>query len=472
MKTKPKPPVASAPDKPNNLRLEWVEAGSLTPNPMNWRRHPPEQTAALKDVITDPQVGWAGALLFNSRTNRLIDGHARREVVPPGTLVPVLVGSWSEEAEKKILATLDPLAGLAMPDPEALMTLLGEVDFDSDSLKSIETMLREQVDDMLRAESEVNVIDDDPPAPPDEAFSKRGDVWLLGEHHRLMVGDSGSAEDVDRLLNGAKIHLACCDPPYGVKVEPRSGNAIAAGNSSFPESKPDTRTHHQKFDEARQGKKKRTDDKLRAKDRALLNDFVSDDEFARLLRAWFGNISRVLLPGRGFFIWGGYANLSNYPAALKECGLYFSQGIVWDKGHPVLTRKDFMGAFEFCFYGWRDGAAHVYLGPNNIPDLWHVKKINPQSMEHLTQKPVELAARAITYSSRPGENVLDLFGGSGSTLIAAEQLGRHAYLMELDALYADLVIDRFQRFTSKAAVHAETGEPFPKPPPAKSENMR
>ena len=93
----------------------------------------------------------------------------------------------------------------------------------------------------------------------------------------------------------------------------------------------------------------------------------------------------------------------------------------------MLTRKDFMGAFEIAFYGWREGAAHRYFGPNNATDLWHVKKVNPQSMIHLTEKPVELASRALEYSSQQGENVLDLFGGSGSTLIAAEQTGRRAH---------------------------------------------
>jgi hypothetical protein len=131
----------------------------------------------------------------------------------------------------------------------------------------------------------------------------------------------------------------------------------------------------------------------------------------------------VLLPGRGFYIWGGYANCANYPPALKANGLYFSQSIIWDKQHPVLTRKDFMGAHEWCFYGWKEGAAHQYFGPANATDLWAIKKVNPQNMIHLTEKPVELASRAMQFSSRPGENVLDLFGGSGSTMIAAEQNG-------------------------------------------------
>jgi DNA modification methylase len=286
---------------------------------------------------------------------------------------------------------------------------------------------------------------DDVPAPPDEATTRPGDLWLLGRH-RLLCGDSGTAADVDRLLDGAPIHLVNTDPPYGVKVEPRSNNAIAAGLSSFEV------THHQKLDVVRHPEKARpTDKKLRAKDRPLANDFVADEAFARLLLAWFGNIARVLLPGRAYYTWGGYSNIANYPPVLRATGLYFSQAVIWHKQHPVLTRKDFMGDHEWCFYGWREGAAHQFFGPKNISDVWSVKKVNPQSMIHLTEKPVELAVRAMQYSSRPNENVLDLFGGSGSTLIAAEQTERRALLMELDPLYCDVIVQRFERFTGTKA---------------------
>jgi DNA modification methylase len=113
-----------------------------------------------------------------------------------------------------------------------------------------------------------------------------------------------------------------------------------------------------------------------------------------------------------------------------------------------------MGAHEWCFYGWREGAAHQFFGPNNATDLWHVKKINPNKMVHLTEKPVELAVRAIQYSSRPSENVMDLFGGSGSTLIAAEQTNRKAFLMEIDPLYCDVIVNRFETFTGQKAALA------------------
>jgi DNA modification methylase len=284
--------------------------------------------------------------------------------------------------------------------------------------------------------------EDDVPLAPDEATTRPGDVWVLGKH-RLMCGDSSKPEDLDRLLAGAVIHLVNTDPPYNVKVEPRSNNAFVAGETSFhpvPKSSP------------RSGQKvKATDAKLRAKDRPLKNDCVSDEEFARLLDAWFANIARVLLPGHGFYIWGGYANVANYPPALAKNDLYFSQSIIWHKQHPVISRKDFMGDHEWAFYGWRAGAAHRFFGPNNVPDVWSVKKVNPQNMVHLTEKPVELAKRAIEYSSRPGENVLDLFGGSGSTLIGCEQTGRRAFLMELDPLYCDVIVQRFEKFTGKKA---------------------
>lgn len=292
---------------------------------------------------------------------------------------------------------------------------------------------------------------DDVPAPPDEATTKPGDLWILG-NHRLLCGDSSKPADLDRLLDGQPIHMVNTDPPYNVKVEPRSNNAIAAGLSSFQATNTKPQNHHQGMDLARHPEKaKPTQKKLRAKDRPLANDFVSDEAFDGMLDAWFGNITRVLLAGRGFYIWGGYANCANYPPFLKKHELYFSQAIIWVKEHPVLTRKDFMGNHEWCFYGWKEGAAHKYYGPNNATDVWPIKKINPQSMVHLTEKPVELAVRAMQYSSLAGENVLDLFGGSGSTLIAAEQTGRHAFLMELDTLYCDVIVQRWEKFTGKKA---------------------
>jgi len=346
----------------------------------------------------------------------IIAGHTRyKAAVKLGLAkVPVHVATDLSPEQIRAYRLADNRTGeLATWDFEILpieLAALQESGYDLDILAFDDKELAK----LLDTELQQGLTDPDAvPEPPDEAITRRGDIWTLGDH-RLMCGDSASAEDVDRLLDGAAIQLCNTDPPYGVRVEPRSNNAIAAGLSSFQGTK-----HHQRFDVERHPEKaEATHQKMRAKDRPLVNDFVSEEEFDRLLDAWFGNIARVLEPGRAFYVWGGYANLGNYPPMLKKHDLYFSQGIVWDKQHPVLTRKDFMGAFEICFYGWRLGAGHQFFGPNNATDLWAVKKVNPQSMIHLTEKPVELAVRAIQYSSKPSENVLELFGGSGSTLIA------------------------------------------------------
>ena len=360
----------------------------------------------------------------------IIVGHTRYKAALKLGLqvVPVHVAVGLTPAQIKAYRIADnQTASLSQWNPELLPVELAELqqmDFDL-------ALTGFSADDLVRLMEpggSAGLTDPDAiPEPPEKAITQPGDLIVLGSH-RLLCGDSSKAEDVDRLLDGQPIHLVNTDPPYNTKTEPRSRNALAAGLGSSK-----SMTHHQKFDLARRPKNARpTHKKLRPKDRPLANDFLSEKEFVRLLDAWFGNMARVLLPGRSYFTWGGWANLANYPIALKKCGLVFAQAIVWDKQHPVLTRKDFLGCYELAFYGWRKGAAHQFFGPNNARDLWAIKKVSPQNMVHLTEKPVELAERAIGYSSRPGENVLDLFGGSGSTLIAAEKMGRKAYLMEID----------------------------------------
>jgi DNA modification methylase len=427
------------------MEIEQKDLSDIRPYPDN-----PRDNDAAVDAVAESikQFGWRSPIVVDPEYV-IVCGHTRYKAAKKLGLkkVPVHVARDLTPdqirafriADNKTAELADwdydllPIELSAIQDSGFDLGLLG---FDQDELLRL---LDPEVRDGLCDPDEI-------PAPPDEAITKPGDLWLLGDH-RLLCGDSSKVEDVDRLLEGQPIHLVNTDPPYNVKVEPRSNNAIAAGLSSFPGA-----SHHQKLDVARHPQKaKPTGKKLRAKDRPLANDFVSEEAFEKLLTAWFGNIARVLEPGRGFYIWGGYANCANYPPVLKACELYFSQAIIWVKEHPVLTRKDLMGNHEWCFYGWREGAAHLFLGPNNATDVWSVKKVNPQSMIHLTEKPVELALRAIQYSSRPGENVLDLFGGSGSTLIAAEQSGRKAFLMELDPLYCDVIVQRWEKFTGRKA---------------------
>jgi len=393
-------------------------------------------------------------ITVSKRSGFVVSGHCRLLAAKELGLerFPADMQDFASEAEElAVLVADNQVAELAETDGQIMADVLVELDQANYPLE-LTALTEEEIVDYIEGpiDDMAGLTDPDAvPEPPDEAVTQPGDLWSLG-NHRLLCGDSGKAEDVDRLLDGATVQLVNTDPPYNVGVAPRSGNAIAASG--------DRPVGQQGIDIAIRGKKPihgtkyAQTKKLRPKDRPLVNDSVSDEEFARLLRAWFRNIQGVLEPGRSFYIWGGHSNVCNYPAVLKECGLYFSQTIVWVKEHPGLAGKDFLANHEWCFYGWREGAAHWFNAEiTSATDVWSVKKVPPQSKVHLTEKPVELAVRAMTYSSKPGENVLDLFGGSGSTLIAAEKTGRRAFLMEIDPLYCDVIVKRWEEFTGSKA---------------------
>ena len=303
--------------------------------------------------------GWRQPLVVDN-DGVIICGHTRWKAAKKLGLakVPVHVAKDLTAEQIKAYRIADnKTADLAEWDMELLPIELGELrdmGFEMDLIGFSDA----EMASLLEPVTNEGLTDEDAiPEPPDEAVSQPGDIWILG-NHRLMCGDSAKAEDLDLLLNGADIHLVNTDPPYGVRVEPRSNNAIAAGMSNpLPHVPKDGKgggahkglNNHQSFDLKRGASHpERAAKKLRPKDRPLVNDFVTDEEFDNLLDAWFGNIARVLLPGRSAYIWGGYANCANYPPFLKKHGLYFSQAIIWHKMHPVLTRKDFMGDHEWC----------------------------------------------------------------------------------------------------------------------------
>jgi DNA modification methylase len=442
-----------------DLQIERWPLDRLIPYARNPRTHTEEQVAQIAASIVE--FGWTNPVLVGA-DGVIIAGHARLQAARKLGMseVPVIVLDHLSEAQRRALVIADNQLALAGTgwDEDLLRGLLVDLRQDEFNLDVL-GFSDEELNAWLSQEpgdQEGLTEEDAVPEPLEEPVTRRGDLWLLG-NHRLLCGDSASSEDVKRLVEGAPIDLVNTDPPYNVRVEPRSNNAIAAGLSSFAGLQ-----HHQSFDVHRGASKaKATTKKMRPKDRALANDFMKDGDYDVLLREWFGNMAAALKPGGAFYIWGGYANCANYPPALVECGLYFSQAIIWVKEHPVLTRKDFMGNHEWAFYGWREGAGH-WFNPEitNATDVWSVKKVSPNAMVHLTEKPVELAVRALTYSSKAGESVLDLFGGSGSTLIACEKLGRRARLMEIDPPYCDVIVRRWQEFAGKAATLEGDGRSF------------
>jgi len=441
-------------------------------------RNPRKNDSAVEAVANSiREFGFRQPIVVDEQ-GVIIVGHTRYKAAQQLGMdkVPVHVASDLSEAQKQAYRIADnATASIAEWDESLLPVELGDLkalNFDLSLLGFTDAELNKF---MSGGPTEGLTDPDLVPEPPEAAITQPGDLWLLG-NHRLLCGDTALAADVDRLMDGQPAHMANCDPPYNVKVEPRSNNAIAAGNTTFfaPTKKSKrARTHHQQFDVERHPEKATpTTRRMRAKDRPLTNDFLPEQEFEQLLNAWFGNIARVLLPGRALYCWGGYSNVGSFPAALAANGLYFSQAVIWVKEHPVLTRKDFMGNHEWCFYSWKEGAAHEFFGPNNATDVWSIKKVTPTAMVHTTEKPVELAARAIEYSSRAGENVIDFFGGSGSTLIACEQHQRRAFLMEIDPPYCDVIVTRWEQFTGKKAVHGVTGEPFRTTPAVSEEECQ
>jgi ParB-like chromosome segregation protein Spo0J len=244
------------------------------------------------------------------------------------------------------------------------------------------------------------------PEPPDEPDTRPGDLWLLGRH-RLLCGDAGDPEALDRLLDGAAVHLVYSDPPGGAWGGARNGNADGAGGGESDRRRP----------------------------------------------AWLGNLARVLQPGRSFYLWGA-DNMARSGPVLAAAGLHFSQAIVRVREHPRQTGKDFLSSYAWCGYGWRTGAAHQFLGPADAADVWPARAADPHGTVAGGHQPVALAARALQYSSRPGEHVLDLFGGCGATLVAAEQTDRRAFVLEGDPRSCDVTVRRWQQFTGGQATRA------------------
>ena len=267
---------------------------ALALDPLNPRTMPDGQMSALARSIRE--FGFVEPVVVRRSDHLVIGGHQRIEAARRVGLteIPVVEVDLTDEQCRALNVALNRIHGEW--DVPKLAEILAALPADLASLTGFDEEAMRRV--IYDAELAIRALQEDQdldeiPEPPDEATTKPGDLWILGRH-RLLCSDSGDPAAVDRLLDGAPVHVACCDPPYAVRVEPRSNNAIRAGLSSFTAPK---NRHHQALDLARHPEKATaTHAKMRAKDRPLLNDFVSDEEFERLLHAWFGNIARVLPP--------------------------------------------------------------------------------------------------------------------------------------------------------------------------------
>lgn len=387
----------------------------------------------------------------------IVMGHGRREAALQlgMTEVPVLVADWLTDNEVAAAREADNMTqDLSYFDPELLAMNLEQIDWLDVNMEDFGFALddAEYGDEADRAEEDDYEINIDEESEP---MVKIGDVWQLGMH-RLMCGDSTDIESVEKLMGGDVADLLLTDPPYNVALG-----------------------HHMRPSEAKQ-LHRRTDGLV------IDNDaFDSEQEFEDFLLSALESTLPYLKQGGAFYIWHASTMTHRFRAACDRAEIKVRQILVWNKNTFALGRQDYQWKHELCLYGWKDGAAHYFVDSRNkstvediyVPDISKLKKADllslckqlltqaekinttvidedkpSRSEQHPTMKPIRLMARQIANSTQKTELVLDVFGGSGSTLIACEQLGRKCYMMELDPHYCDVIIDRWEKLTGKEAV--------------------
>jgi DNA modification methylase len=407
--------------------LRTVKASELAPNPKNWRTHPKAQQDALRGILAE--VGYADALLARELPDgslMLVDGHLRAETTPEQE-VPVLILDINEAEADKLLLSLDPLAALAETNAQALDALLREVDTGSEGLQQMYADMAEAAE--LYEGDNAEIVEDEIPEPPVDPITKPGDLWLLGDH-RLLCGDSTKAEDVERLMAGAQADLLLTDPPYGVAYQTALSTSEAAAR-------------HRRKD----GKE-------------VLNDNLGWDGTRQLVADAFKAAS--IRPGAAFYVFCPPGDLqAAFFLGLQDAGYNARHQIVWVKDRFVMGRCDYHYRHEVCLYGWADGAGHYFVDDRTQDSVWECKRPGA-SKEHPTMKPVELFARCVQNSSKKDWSIYEPFSGSGTTLIAAEQLGRKCYGMEISPQYCDVIVKRWETLTGKKAeLEASNGQARP-----------
>ena len=434
-------------------RYESVEILKLKPYKNNARTHSEEQIEKIANSIKE--FGFINPVIIDSEYG-IIAGHGR--VLGAKKLgmkeVPCLFVEDLTEAQKRAYIIADNKLALdAGWDEEILkqeIKALDDMNFDI-------TLTGFEMDDFDFDAEPIEFEEDDYDVEaklPEEPKSKYGEIYKLG-NHIVMCGDSTSKEDIDKLIGKNIMDLCVTDPPYNV-------NYGAINESNYG--------------------------KDRSNGSKILNDNMDDESFYEFLKAFYTQMIRVLKEGGAYYIFHSDTEGYNFRKALRDAGGIVKQNLIWVKNALVLGRQDYQWKHEPCLYGWKDGAGHYFVEDRtqttvfeDKPDLEKLSKEELKELVkdiledkipttvihedkplkndiHPTMKPIRLIARLVKNSSKEGENVIDFFGGSGSTLIACEQLGRKCYTIELDPKYVDVIIDRWETFTGKKAVKIKEGE--------------
>ncbi len=393
------------------LDIRQLHISDLNPAEYNPRKDlKPGDIEYEKLLRSMEEFGYVEPIVWNERTGNIVGGHQRLKILKQlGTeLIDCVVVNLDEAREKALNIALNKISGeFDLPKLSEVLqelklggfdfTLTGfeddEVDKLSQKMARLKGQLAEDDFDVDKATEEIV-----------EPTTKPGDIWLLGKH-RLMCGDSTDMGAVARLMDGMKARMVFTDPPWNVDY----------GGNSHPSWK----------------------------QRQILNDKMSTEEFGVFLRKSFKAAASVCESGAMCYCVMSAQEWGNIMNALSETGFHWSSTIIWYKDSLVLSRKDYHTQYEPIWYGWLEGDKRLCpLQDRQQSDVWEIDRPK-KSVEHPTMKPIALAGKAINNSSHIGDAVLDLFGGSGTTLLACEQTGRTGYMMELDPKYCDVIAKRF-----------------------------
>ena len=408
------------------IKIVYIPISELKPAPYNPREISRHDFEALKGSIQE--FGFVDPVIVN-KDNSIIGGHQRVDAAKELGIdaVPVVFVDVAGEQAKILNLALNRISGEW--DKEKLKNLFSELSSLSLDL-GLTGFTSEEVSTLLDFTKE-----DDYEAPKDLPTKvSYGQVWLLGKH-RLMCGDATKKEDIAKLMGGEKAQIIFTDPPYNVDYTSPAGGSYAGGKYVHPK---------------------------------VFNDNLTNSQYSAFLTNALRNAFSFTKDSMSIYLFFASRNYTLVRKAFEDAGFYYSQMIIWCKDRFVLSPgQDFHRVFEPIMYGWKKGKKHwlnkyyanvsdvIVLGKKDFLeqlDFWYEHRDKLNDYVHPTQKPVRLAERALKKSTKPGEGVLDMFGGSGSTLIACEQMGRNCFTLELDPYYCDLIIDRWEKFTGKEAV--------------------
>lgn len=370
----------------------------LIPYSKNAKKHSKEQIKNVAESIRE--FGWQQPIVVDEN-NVIIIGHCRYEAARFLKLetAPVHVATGLDENQVNKLRLLDNKTNESDWDLDLLIEQIPELDF---SNYDIDWGLPEKEFDITEDDFDLDQVMDS----IEEPTAKLGDVYRLGKHY-LMCGDSTNLENVKELMRETKVDLFLTDPPYNVDYEGTAGK--------------------------------------------IQNDNMADSEFTDFLIQAFSCANEVMKAGAPFYIWHADSNGYNFRTACFKVGWDVRQCLIWNKNSLVMGRQDYQWKHEPCLYGWKSGAGHKWYSGRSETTVLDFDKPKHNDL-HPTMKPVALISYEIKNSTKEEDCVLDLFGGSGTTLIACEELNRVCYMMELDPKFVDVIIKRWENMTGKEAV--------------------